>query len=1060
MKQQQSKLWDFITNQPENPLLQLLLLAVTVLSYSVMAMAVANSLFITQVGAEKLPLAFVLIGLCSLPAYGLFSTAIDRYNRTWLFRYVLLGSIATAVTLRLLLNCDSVAVYYLLLIGIFFQWDFYNNILYPSLLTDYFTSLEYKSYAPFIGIAQAVGTIVGGGLTLVLSRYWQTQELLWALPGFLAIAFGQLLYLERSQRSLHQQEKTKATSLLETLKTFPELVQSYPLVLFLAGSSFLLVIIYLSSEFLWFSIYGRYFEAQSLTQFLGLMRIGISLIQMLVLYGITRPLLRWLGVARLNGLYPLTTLVSFSLFFWQGNLPAAIWLHINGDAFYKGINLPIHQLNYNAIPPAFIGRIRALSDGLIYALGLIVAGIMLWLCHNYLTLAQITLLVSGLTLILLLLRLPMGKFYAQGLEAMIRSDAIDLDDWQEGGTLLPLQSSTAIRELLQHGDRYMQLKGLELAGSSAQPSQFLPEIEAMLKSADHAVRKTIVKLLANSDDAQIVPWAESLMEQESTEVFRFTAIEILIAKNYNFSEAQIQRLLAAPQPVLQTLGTIAQGDNDCNLTQSESAVSSQGEISLTQLKLDQQTQQSVIRAITPSNNRQWRDILAQILALGDSAIKREALLALTALATPNELQLAQIAVQELNHPESLVRTSALQLLATTRCESMLPHLQKALGDSDPRVRQQAANSLAIYGTSGLAAAKASLASANYEVVKAAITAIGKIPTRQASNVLFKYLETDFGQINRTRKWQQQIPDNQPHWQPLKVAIADYHQRLIQKVLYILSCLGYSRTVNAVRRILNTQDEKDIANAVEVLASLNQRRFVLPLIPLLEQIIAPPTPTSISVSPQWLRQKGYKILLEALEAKDRWLRSGALMALVMIPATAINDPDPVVKAIALAMIPDPSDHLFPTNNLMNRLLFLKNIPLFKNLSLDELASIDQVLESQQVLSRETIYTEGSWGSHFYLIGSGVVQIVKTLDGEPQEIKQLSTGQYFGEIALFDDAPRWDSAIALENCTLFKLEKKRFLSLIAQRPHIILEICRFLSQRLRETDKYLSAKTTTK
>ncbi len=70
--------------------------------------------------------------------------------------------------------------------------------------------------------------------------------------------------------------------------------------------------------------------------------------------------------------------------------------------------------------------------------------------------------------------------------------------------------------------------------------------------------------------------------------------------------------------------------------------------------------------------------------------------------------------------------------------------------------------------------------------------------------------------------------------------------------------------------------------------------------------------------------------------------------------------------------------------------------------------------------------------------------------------MITGQYFGEIALFDEAPRWDSAIAIEDTVLLCLEKKRFISLITQRPHIILEICRFLSQRLRETDKYMSAK----
>jgi CRP-like cAMP-binding protein len=87
-----------------------------------------------------------------------------------------------------------------------------------------------------------------------------------------------------------------------------------------------------------------------------------------------------------------------------------------------------------------------------------------------------------------------------------------------------------------------------------------------------------------------------------------------------------------------------------------------------------------------------------------------------------------------------------------------------------------------------------------------------------------------------------------------------------------------------------------------------------------------------------------------------------------------------------------------------------------------------------------------------VASGRVQIVKAIDDDPRPIKQLSTGQYFGEIALFDDDPRWDGAVADQDCTLLKLDKHRFISLISQRPHIILEVCRFLSQRLRETDRY--------
>ena len=219
--------------------------------YSVLGMAIGNSLFVSYIGAEYLPLAFISIGLCSIPAYVLFSQVVDRYSRPRLFRYVLLGSIFIALGLRLLLTQESPYIYYVLLIIVFFQWDFHNNVLFPTLLNDYFTTLEYKRYAPYIGVAQAVGTLVGGGLTVVLSQYLRTRDLMLCLPVVFLIGIGQLLYLERSQRQLNLVKTEHAVGVLESLLTFPDLVRRYPLALFLAASSFLLVIIYISSEFLW-----------------------------------------------------------------------------------------------------------------------------------------------------------------------------------------------------------------------------------------------------------------------------------------------------------------------------------------------------------------------------------------------------------------------------------------------------------------------------------------------------------------------------------------------------------------------------------------------------------------------------------------------------------------------------------------------------------------------------------------------------------------------------------------------------------------------------------------
>lgn len=1026
---------------------QLLLLAVTVLTYNVMAMAIANSLFVSHVGAGQLPIAFILIGLCSLPIYGIFSQIADRYSRPQMFRYVLLVSMVVMVGLRLAIDLDTVWVYYLLLIAIFFLWDFNNNLLYPGLLTDYFTTIEYKQYAPYIGIAQAVGTLVGGGVTIVLSHYFPSRQLLWSLPGFMAIAFGQLVYLESSQRRLQTPVQETHLGIVKSLKTLPDIGKRYPLVLFLATSTFLLVIIYISCEFLWFNIYGQQFSESELTGFLGLMRMIISLVQVVILYGITRPLLKWVGVARLNALYPLTTLLSLGGLLANFRLPAAIGLHINGDALYKSINLPVHQLNYNAIPHQYVGRIRALSDGLIYSLGLTLAGGVLWLCHLYLSLAQITWLAIALTLVLLLVRLPMGKFYAQSLEEMIRTDTIDLDDFAEQKTQLSPQSSQVIREFIADGDRFTQLKGLELAANLGNPHQFFEEVKALLPDADSSLRQGILRLFCPADESTVERFAELLSDDHPT--VRTVALEVLIANRYAFEPSQLELLIGDRHESVKALALVATFQST-NGEHFDSRIAEQ----FWQTKLSDSTVKAIALAVRFSKNPEFITLVEYLLPQASSEAKQSALEALTSIASPQDRHLAKIAAGEIEHHEPAVRMCAFKLLEITRCAD-LDYVATGLYDDYPQVRQQVASTLSAYGHAGLAVAQKHLTSDRPQVVDTAIAAIAKVKSKQANEILFKHLTPEFQHLALTRKWQQQIPQHNPSWQLLAIAIEDYQQRLLQKVLYILSCLGYFRTVNLVQRILATSDRRDLANAVEVLASIEHRRFIQPLIPLLEQAVAGTSNVTIEPTPQWLRNKGYKILLEALDSSDRWIRTGASVALAIVPANLLNDPDPIVQSIAREILPTQS-LTCPVSTSMNRLLLLRNIALFKNLSLDELFPIDKALEQRQVLAGETIYTEGSWGWHLYIIAQGKIQIVKELDGEQQEIKQLTTGQYFGEIALFDEAPRWDGAIALEDSILLCLEKKRFLSLISQRPHIILEICRFLSQRLRETDKYMSAK----
>ena len=120
---------------------------------------------------------------------------------------------------------------------------------------------------------------------------------------------------------------------------------------------------------------------------------------------------------------------------------------------------------------------------------------------------------------------------------------------------------------------------------------------------------------------------------------------------------------------------------------------------------------------------------------------------------------------------------------------------------------------------------------------------------------------------------------------------------------------------------------------------------------------------------------------------------------------------------------------------------------------ELLVIDVLLASKEFLRDESIFREGSIGGEFYIIQRGTVAIQKRFGESERELARLSASECFGEMALFDDAPRSASAVAASDATLLALERSRFSSLLMQRPEMALEVCRVLSWRLRDANEKL-------
>ena len=139
--------------------------------------------------------------------------------------------------------------------------------------------------------------------------------------------------------------------------------------------------------------------------------------------------------------------------------------------------------------------------------------------------------------------------------------------------------------------------------------------------------------------------------------------------------------------------------------------------------------------------------------------------------------------------------------------------------------------------------------------------------------------------------------------------------------------------------------------------------------------------------------------------------------------------------------------------VDRLLFVREVPIFKELRDDFLVRLASIMDQLSFSSNHTIFTEGQEGRSLYIVVSGRVSVHLN----HQELAQLDQGTCFGEMSLFDAEPRSASVTTLEPCDCLMLTQQQLYEAIDETPGIAVNIIRLLSRRIRELNSELNQKS---
>jgi len=114
--------------------------------------------------------------------------------------------------------------------------------------------------------------------------------------------------------------------------------------------------------------------------------------------------------------------------------------------------------------------------------------------------------------------------------------------------------------------------------------------------------------------------------------------------------------------------------------------------------------------------------------------------------------------------------------------------------------------------------------------------------------------------------------------------------------------------------------------------------------------------------------------------------------------------------------------------------LRAIPLFSMLPDAALVDLAAVFESQALTHRELAFRQGEFGSSFYVVARGTVEVVRDIDTDQEDtIAYLEDGDFFGEMALLSSELRNASIRSRGTTTLLRLERRAFNQLLATNPN---------------------------
>lgn len=250
----------------------------------------------------------------------------------------------------------------------------------------------------------------------------------------------------------------------------------------------------------------------------------------------------------------------------------------------------------------------------------------------------------------------------------------------------------------------------------------------------------------------------------------------------------------------------------------------------------------------------------------------------------------------------------------------------------------------------------------------------------------------------------------------------------------------SLPVDSLRESLRSRDRRVRANALELLENVldaGERAAAIALAELNVDVLAGPQPEGTVPS----------VLGGVARYGDRWLRACAVFDLgrqgtdAEAVHAALRSPDALVAETARAATRPQAPETTMAMSTLEKVLFLKSIPLFEALSGEAVAQIAPIAQEVRHPAGETFIRAGDRGDCLFVVVDGGVD-VQVPDGV---VANQGPRSIIGELAVLSHRPRNADCVAASDLLMLRIDKEDFWRLLEERPELSTRILRQIIDR---------------